>query len=221
MKPTGPRELPIIFTAESVRAILAGAKTQTRRVMNPQPHPKTTLIELNVVEQAWIPWDWAFGTGRRMTGDPIRPRYRVGDRIWAKETFRAHDLFAHSHPERPQPTQEHHFMAEVEYRDGSKRTVEVHSDKWGCWLESDLERWRSPLYMPRWASRLTLEVTEVRAQRVQEISEDDAIAEGFVGSPAETPREQFAAAWDGINWRKANWASNPFVFAYTFRRIER
>jgi hypothetical protein len=89
--------------------------------------------------------------------------------------------------------------------------------------------------MPRWASRLTLEITEVRVQRLQEISEDDAAAEGMVLKPIDTypgvkawhapdgwshktARGAFDHGWDGINGKRAPWASNPWVWAITFRR---
>lgn len=215
-----PRELPIIFTAESVRAILSGAKTQTRRIINPQPHQKTTLIEWNDADRAWIPWDWGFGTGVRMTGDPIRSRFRVGDVLWVKEAWRTEEL----------PTGE----SGIRFRaDDSFRVIENTKAASEAWLSAHIRgnpfaaalrrgnAWRSPLYMPRWASRVAREVTEVRAQRVQAISEEDAVAEGFAGSEVETPREQFATAWDRINGTRSPWARNDFVFAYTFRRIER
>jgi len=77
--------------------------------------------------------------------------------------------------------------------------------------------------MPRWASRITLEVTDVRVQRVQEISEEDANAEGMVGSPLHGKfwyRENFAGLWDTINAKRGHpWASNPWVWAITFQRL--
>ena len=97
--------------------------------------------------------------------------------------------------------------------------------------------WRPSIYMPRWASRLTLEITEVRVQRLQDISEEDALAEGMDGHVAgEGPvsrvrlfmepgflhsrfyREGYEYAWDEINGKRAPWSSNPFVWVLTFRR---
>jgi hypothetical protein len=106
----------------------------------------------------------------------------------------------------------------------------------------DTLRWISPLFMPRWASRITLELTDVRVQRVQEISDDDARAEGVtpytpphghVSPDQRVPgpgfdrarlgdqphRLPFADAWDKINAAKAPWSDNPYVWALTFRRI--
>ena len=92
--------------------------------------------------------------------------------------------------------------------------------------------WRSPIHMPRWASRLTLELTAVRVQRLQEISEADAIAEGVLPCPDEPmyadepherylpPQFRFGDLWDSINAKRAPWSSNPWVFALTFRKVE-
>lgn len=208
MKPTGPRELPAIFTAESVRAILENRKSQTRRLMNPQP--KNRLVR-GAQEHPGEQCKWYDADGVN-PGIEVRPRYRVGDTIWVKEAWGAVNLKT--------------GYSEVGRIPGGASAPEgleaVHAATASDFFQSIFEpRWRSPLYMPRWASRIAREVTEVRAQRVQAISEEDAVAEGFAGSEVETPREQFASAWDVINGLKAPWGSNPFVFAYTFRRIEK
>jgi hypothetical protein len=80
--------------------------------------------------------------------------------------------------------------------------------------------WRSSMYMPRWASRYLLEVTDVRVQRVQEISADDAHEEGIPYN-SEVPIEQYEDLWDSINLKRGfGWDSNPWVWAITFRRID-
>ena len=85
------------------------------------------------------------------------------------------------------------------------------------------DRWTPSIYMPRWASRITLELTDVRVQRVQEISHKDALAEGVeydVSKSAGAPLPRFQKLWDSINAKKHPWSSNPWVWALSFRRVE-
>lgn len=237
MKPTGRRELPIIFTAESVRAILEGRKTQTRRLMNPQPMPFAQQTpdrhppkraepyldaycdQLKTVENPrgmGRSWHW-WTRDDRPGGEQTRSRFLPGDVLWVKETWRPEELEEmDEHTELPPGTDGIRFRA-----DGAFSPIEnsqAASEAW-CEVHRRGNAWRSPLYMPRWASRIEREVTEVRAQLVQDISEEDAIAEGYAGSEVETPREQFAKAWDRINGRRSPWSRNDFVFAHTFRRL--
>lgn len=194
---------PIIFGAPMVAALLAGRKTQTRRVIKPQPAQNIAGL--------WVwPLDWATGIPRYGIGvqtdedglrqtfnfDPSRRLgYAPGDRLWVRETWRSASM-------RPD---------DVIYRaDGES-----------------LMPWRSPIHMPRWASRLTLIVTDVRVQRLQEISEDDARAEGarpaftrttvpdwpVVSSPRFT--WGFEELWESIHGPGA-WDANPWVAAVSF-----
>lgn len=79
--------------------------------------------------------------------------------------------------------------------------------------------WRASIHMPRWASRLTLEVTEVRVQRLREISEEDVLAEGVTAADdPDVTREAFRFLWDAINGKRAPWESNPWVWAISFRK---
>lgn len=80
-------------------------------------------------------------------------------------------------------------------------------------------RWKPSIFMPRKLSRITLEVTEVCVQRLQEISEDDAQAEGLSLDTERTFAQTFAILWDSINGKRAPWASSPWVWAVTFRRL--
>lgn len=213
-------ERGIIMQAESVRAILAGRKTQTRRVYRPR-NPE--------------PWELPPGEGYKDDGTPwpmyqdtygdfhpvLCPYGAPGDRLWVKEAFQ----FVCAH--------EDDDTLCVAYR-----ASQVRDD--GCLMVNNIPRpagvvapppsrcWRSPMFMPRWASRLTLEVVEVRVQRVQEISEDDARADGLWRPSDDNPYgthyvgemiDRFAAAWDRIN-PKDPWASNPWVWAVSFKRVE-
>lgn len=174
-------ERPILFSGAMVRAILDGRKTQTRRLINPQP----TMIVDGV---ARIP-----SARRKVSGydipanqDARSPYGQPGDRLWVRETV----CLAGSVP----------F-----YRADGETFAKV--------------RWSPAIHMPRTASRLTLEVLEVRVQRLQEIGEEDAVAEGVEMVPFGSMRGEFHALWDSINAKRAPWASNPWVWALTFSKV--
>lgn len=203
-----PRELPIIFTAESVRAILACAKTQTRRVMNPKPQRLIAIGEHDRPGER----PRLYGVDSSNQGVEIRIPYVVGDVLWVKEAWGLHCYL--------DDTYWYHGNIDGWSRDDVLASWSpAYRADWGPNQEGCF--WRSPLYMPRWASRIAREVTDVRAQRVQAISEEDAVAEGYAGSEVETPREQFAAAWDRINRKDGKkWKDNPWAFAISFRVME-
>lgn len=161
------KERPIIFSGPMVRAILEGTKTQTRRAIKPQPD--TTYNGEPYWHIGGLRWR---PSGQPPAGNnPIRCPYgKPGDRLWVKETWNT------VNPD-GKPTS-------VLYKaDGATIYQPFPSAEAGWKAEQDAEalnasRWNSPLFMPRWASRITLEVIEVRAHRVQEITEADAQAEG-------------------------------------------
>jgi hypothetical protein len=191
------RERPILFSGPMVRALLAGTKTQTRRIIKPQPPASTGyLINEDPEGKGHLCVSDLGESGEFHAGvDPWRrcPYGQPGDRLWVKEGFlRSRDIG------------ERHMYLD----DPGVEAAEEHTS---CQLP-----WRrmSPLYMPRWFSRLTLEVVEVRAERLQSMTPDDARAEcgGVVGS--------FTALWDSINAKRGYpWASNPWVWALTLRRL--
>jgi hypothetical protein len=212
-----------------VRAILAGKKTQARRVVNPQPSAETSAVEWNSVASAFVPWRLGFptpGSGHR-TGDPMRCPYGApGDTLWVRETWRA--------VERAEDALDGVLFA----ADGAFVPIDPTPAAAERWMEAydngrHGEHWRPSIFMPRWASRLTLRVTGVRVERLQEISEEDARAEGMErgryeretsdglesGVPG-TYRAAFAAGWDSINGSKHPWASNPYVWVVSFERVE-
>lgn len=195
-----------------VRAILGGTKTQTRRLIDPQP-PAT---------RRGRPW--------ASVEDLVAscPYGVPGDRLWVRETWHPAGRFG--------PNE-----VLIEYlADKSERVINPPAafmwDKWRDeWMHSG---WRPSIFMPRWSSRITLEITDVRVQRLQEISEEDAQAEGVtpytglgpdqrVPGPgfggallAEQPhRLPFADLWDSLNGKRSPWESNPWVWAITFRRL--
>lgn len=205
---------PLILTPAEVKAIGEGRKTQFRRVIKPQP----------VQQSAGL---WSFKSFVNQRGGTLRASlieyapYAIGDRLYVRETWQALHEFNHLAP-RDIPE---HGRKNVNYiADGNKWDAKV----------------RSPLVMPSWASRFKLEVTEVKVERLQEISEADAIAEGVYIANAGTP---FACYWDYLEnesrspnyfdatdsfwslWESihgpGSWAKNEWVFAYTFRRVEK
>ncbi|MEQ8395034.1 hypothetical protein [Thalassobaculum sp.] len=215
---------PILFSGPVVRALLDGRKTQTRRILKPQPEHKQIhdfrgrrLWECDHRMWCWKHlvldniWDFPDGEDRKTLA--AAQRYAVGDRLWVRESFAIVPRTAYRMSEGVQQTlrPENDHDAAI-YREG--------------WDRSKPGPWRPSIHMPRWASRLTLTVTDVRVQRLQDISEADAVAEGVSGSAGgwwtaaegqagTTPRAAFGLLWNSINGPDA-WDQNPWVAAYTF-----
>lgn len=209
---------PILFRDAMVRAILAGIKTQTRRVIKPQPVQ-------DGVGWTWPPTGEYFQDDDAMAAELYHEFYGTrgtpygsvwadgGDRLWVREAWTT-------------TVAEKNGLSVVAYRaDGAAREMmcsdEGNGDPCGLgahanpWPEAiAAARWKSAIFMPRWASRITLELTGVRVQRVQSISEADARAEGVGGV------DEFASLWDAINGKKSPWASDPWVWALTFKQVE-
>ncbi|MBM4044177.1 MAG: hypothetical protein FJ279_03615 [Planctomycetes bacterium] len=189
------KETPIPFSAPMVRAILDGQKTQTRRVVK-VPAWATDIDTLADVRIAgcdgdgdWHELPCAYG--------------QKGDRLWVRETWQAYDVhevelgcYEAGYPLRDIPKSPPVSGFAVDYAaDGD---------------DAPGGRWRPSIHMPRWASRITLEIVSVRVERLQDISLDDAKAEGV-----ETT-DQYAALWAKINgWE--SWNANPWVWVIEFR----
>ena len=188
---------PIIMTGESVRAILDWRKTQTRRVIKPQP---IWIGDPNI----------PFKTPDANPKGIIKSRYQVGDKLWVKETWLQLDR---DHWENEnKPVQWIHNRYGVPRANGIAYRADTSIEGDETRMEYGY-KWKSPLFMPKTFARLWLEVTAVKAERLQDISEEDVIAEAiYVGTKS----------WDAINARRGySWESNPWVWAYTFKRIEK
>lgn len=229
------RERPILFSGAMVKAILAGTKTQTRRVIKPQP----------IVTNGWGEWGYKMGAPtsssprscvwnveswqKEQSTAPIDkycPHGVPGDRLWLRET---------------------HFVA-------GTGAIFYRAD--GHELGPDYS-WRPSIFMLRQSSRITLEITGVRAERLQEISEADAVAEGVISNDeyhdnagsadlwpcphcdgfqvycahslagayeaectyCDTAVKRYSQLWDSINGKKYPWASNPFCWVLEFKRL--
>ena len=159
-------ERPIIFSGPMVRALLAGRKTQTRRLIflaRPARDVRFTHISVRDGRQIWTA---SSDDGARNVGCPYG---QPGDRLWVRETWRTHWNAAH--------------VSGIRYAaDGAFAAIENTLEAADRWMEArrpgHAHPWRSPIFLPRWASRLTLELADLRAERLQEISELDACAEG-------------------------------------------
>lgn len=213
--PTKARGL--MFSAPMVRALLEGRKTQTRRVLKPQPFP---------AENAFPPvpgalpgdWVWPIPRGAVVSNKPHAPPqvmerlpYRVGDVLYVRETW-------NNDPVWWGPPVSLTYRADY---------VDVPGDYSLQVFEQHGLKWRPAIHMPREHSRLTLTLTDVRVQRLQDITDADAIAEGFPGRlgpnpdyPDEwdpTPVEEFRQTIDSLNAKRGfGWKDNPWMVALTF-----
>lgn len=209
---------PILFSAPMVRALLDGRKTQTRRALNPQP---------SLTSSSGTSYIGKDGKGHSL-------RISVGDRLWVREAWRTQEAFDAQSPVE--------IVAEFEAEWGAPSIPRFYEADGKCddhsteqWLESPAGRLRASMHMPRCASRLTLTVTDVRVERLRDITREDAIAEGLVKMPLAparavemgcdwgfegdnrhgSPVSAYAALWDSINGA-GTWEANPWVAAYTF-----
>jgi len=215
---------PALFSSPMVRALLreiaepGTGKTQTRRVIEPHKaapfpgsSPSTPVGKIIVIKSPARLGGW-------VEGPTFLPKYAVGDRIWVREAWRAYHRYDAKPPRELMPS------TTIYYEAG-----EIGEDE----ISVMRGKLRPSMFMPKWASRITLEVTGVKVERLQDCSEADAIAEGIeraswrsdkwlnylhpAGAFVE-PIQSYRSLWDSINGTGA-WDKNPWVAAYTFRPI--
>ena len=209
-------ERPIICNGDMVRAILRGEKTQTRRPVKPIPVYPDAFDGLRREIHDGQAHFWACGA--ELPAHIFRCPYGHGDRLWVRETFREY------YPKEGWPAPKALYKA-----DGIARLEDTETGK--------TIPWRPSIHMPRSLSRITLEITDINAERVQDITEDDARAEGVKpefrtvvarsdgGPDYHIPcsyRGGFANTWDAIYAKLSglSWDEAPWVWAITFRRVE-
>lgn len=240
------RERPILFSAPMVRALLAGRKTQTRRVVKTAAPPLAVDAGCLFTPRPTSNGLWYWLDSRDLLeasilGESFRCPYGMpGDRLWVKETWADVNLEGGPGIAYRANGDVHDLMEDETFLD--ERGAFDYDDArlnfgkaglrfcvWSADLVSGVEgSWRSSIHMPRWASRLTLAITDVRVERLQEISATDAHAEGCdpvhmqPGGPQGDPsdgwlcyRAGFESLWASINGADS-WAGNPWVWVVTF-----
>jgi hypothetical protein len=250
---------PILFSTPMVQAILDDRKTQTRRVMKPQPPSNGECLEPPC-------FDVTYSISKN--GDPIRyldfgfpenetesfcviPKFQLGDILYARETWR---LVSWNWD---------NAEVVIEFKDGETVCFDIISEEQTQWLIREVEflirkeiyvsidddteemdwsgkpnPWKPSIHLPKYCSRIFLQVTDVRAERLQDISQEDCKAEGVWPAPHRpasegcTPHENnsimqdcykcaFKTLWNSINAKKCPWDSNPWVWVYSFKKIQK
>lgn len=227
---------PILMNSAMVRATLADIKTQTRRIVKPQPEM--------ISDKCIAPWRGDPAALMALMSQSGRncPYGKPGDRLYVRETFALSVIDPDGGPPEDDP----------ENYDVIYRADDVPMGGWADGAGNEIPPpWKPSIHMPRWASRILLEITDVRVERLQDISEQDAIAEGIEqnwigdpavgpngfggqgwipdcgwrnymedddGDPAYTPEDSFQSLWQSING-SSSWDLNPWVWVVTFKKI--
>jgi len=186
------KERPIIFSGEMVRAILNGRKTQTRRVITRVAGYKELIVAGEIADPQMALDKYP---NYQCLFASMCPYGQPGDRLWVRESFYVQPELAPL--SEPQPI---HYRAD---------TPPEQVEDYIC---------KPSIHMPRWASRITLEITNVRIEEVQDIGETDAMAEGVIPGADEHYLTAFVRLWDSINAKRGyGWDVNPWVWVIEFR----
>lgn len=242
------KERPILFSAPMVRAILDGRKTQTRRIVKPVGNDDGFVL-LDHGKGFW-PYRSDDGESTSHTvrvGDKLFqnetphscPYGQPGDRLWVREAWR---ITAHSVEEARAITEDIMSGTAVDWRAtyADRCVKELGFSREDAAMSDRFQKWRPSIHMPRWASRILLEVTAVRVERLQDISEEDCLAEGVfkkvgvceLGDVVRKPdggeaiylsrgqaRLTYQELWQSINGT-GSWTANPWVWVVEFKRLK-
>lgn len=214
---------PILFSSDMVRALLDGRKTQTRRVMKVQPSCDGMQVATCVAstDKARVnKYHWVKMAGNGYSYEHKDDEYfkcpfgKTGELLWVRETF----CLEGSESYEPVPLIPHYRASLEDLNEGQP-------------LNDDRIRWKPSIFMPKWASRITLEITNVRVERLQDISREDALAEGcahplegmemasYIMQNADYVADEktsFARLWQSINGVDS-WEANPWVWVLEFK----
>jgi len=195
------KERPIIFNTENVKAILDGRKTQTRRIVKPQP--ELTITDEQYKDNMRL---LLYGGGR------FCPYGEIGDRLWVRENWRV-------------ITDDNRYA--IVFKDGGMKFFD------GQTTYKIEDYWKPSFFLPKWASRITLEITGVRVERLQEITTWDMEAEGLPYKierkneaeeicESEVAQEWFRCLWDSLNAKRGyGWEVNSWVWVIEFKKVEK
>jgi hypothetical protein len=214
---TATKERPILFSGPMICAILDGQKTQTRRIIKRQGD-----MEFDINDPTYGPYWLSYATEADGEDAKVRCPYgKPGELLWVRETHR------YWFPDWIDPPV---YPCRCRYK-ADNSLVELAVD-WeeGCQfsnpddvgLDAEPTKWRPSIFMPRWASRITLEITAVRVERLQSISDADALAEGCTADDmrhGDCLAGVYARLWQSING-PGSWNANPWVWVVEFRRVQ-
>lgn len=249
------KERPIIFSGEMVKAILDGKKTMTRRAVKTQPRDECTEIATSA---CFGHVEYRSTSEDRQTQSILAkikcPYGKIGDRLWVREAYTVtgwncddgsvyikyladgHEQYFDNETDEMECAIDS-LVASV-CKELDKRKVPMLNDEaYDCSLDENKPRNRSPMFMPRFASRLLLEITDIRIERLNDISDEDAVKEGlrilpasgryvvspgdqYFGSASHDAVEVLSWLWDSINAKKGYpWSSNPWVWVVEFKVV--
>lgn len=217
------RERPILFNGAMVRAILDGRKMVTRRQINPQfPSSVNEVLPYATYRGAWMPRDPESPDDAWEEQVRVCPYGKPGDRLWVRETWQLHEKFTdtcvvvYKANERNSWTEFHRRFPVSVARGAAEKPFQTHG-------------FRPSIHMPRWACRILLEITDVRVERLQDITYEQAAAEGIHrhnrmwsatdegGACHKYPEPAFRDLWLSTG---GDWDANPWVWVVEFKRVE-
>lgn len=227
-------ERPILLSGPMVRAILDGRKTQTRRVIAKQPFDRSwsrhdhriQYVSGRAENQDETDGFHAYSTSSGGEWHAKSPFGQPGDRLWLRETWCNADVLFQGYE--CDPPQVIGYRADLSARIDGNSTIGTDGWNWG----HESVKWKPSIHMPRWASRILLEVTDVRVERLQAITEADAEAEGVTetmpgwwsgaeGQAGTSARAAFCLLWNSLNAARGHgWDANPWVWVVSFKLAE-